>query len=540
MSSRHLSQLAILTFALLGIAALFTRYQARQSDRVAREDSLWRLAYDVSFNSKLDDSQVRISLPTSSAYVEVGKEEIAYDPIRLHEEVQEYRSTGNRYLVVTTQHPGDYLVNLEYEIRLSPQNQWRLEPLPEILTPDSRARYLRSEGDIYPVTTSSTVQRTLQKGPVGDVTKDETLQWIFELCSRDLLTTSSKEGGDDADWALANGAATPLGKARAMITLCRAARIPARPVVGIELRQVDSPKLHVWVEVYRGHNWIPFDPVYGYARFMPIQFIPLRRGFEHVVRSEGAENVSTEFSVLRLSPAEKLLKTEKRHPLQIFDLTRLPLEMHKVMSLLLLLPFGALITALVRNVVGIQTFGTFAPALLAMSFIYAAWGTGIVILIVVLTAGLFGRGLLERLHILMVPRLSIVLTLVILCVVFCVSLLDYLELTPSAQAVLLPLVILTILIERFHVTAEEDGLVYSLQLTAGTIVVASLCYLILSWDKVGQFILRYPETHLLTIAAFIVVGRYAGYRLTELWRFRDLVAVEVPPRDHDDSTGANQ
>jgi hypothetical protein len=46
---------------------------------------------------------------------------------------------------------------------------------------------------------------------------------------------------------------------------------------------------------------------------------------------------------------------------------------------------------------------------------------------------------------------------------------------------------------------------------------------VLAWERVGEFILIYPEFHFLTIAVFILIGRYAGYRLTELWRFRDLV-----------------
>ena len=40
---------------------------------------------------------------------------------------------------------------------------------------------------------------------------------------------------------------------------------------------------------------------------------------------------------------------------------------------------------------------------------------------------------------------------------------------------------------------------------------------------VGALVLTYPEIHFFTIAAFIFLGRYAGYRLTELWRFSDLV-----------------
>ena len=47
----------------------------------------------------------------------------------------------------------------------------------------------------------------------------------------------------------------------------------------------------------------------------------------------------------------------------------------------------------------------------------------------------------------------------------------------------------------------------------------------LGWNEVGQFVLVYPESHLFTIAIFILLGRYAGYRITELWRFRDLVTT---------------
>jgi hypothetical protein len=89
---------------------------------------------------------------------------------------------------------------------------------------------------------------------------------------------------------------------------------------------------------------------------------------------------------------------------------------------------------------------------------------------------------------------------------------------------------MTMLIERFHVTVDEDGLVYAIQLAIGTLAVGLLCYLVLGWDKVGAWVLTYPEAHFFTIAAFILLGRYAGYRLTELWRFRDLVEPSEPIR----------
>ena len=202
-------------------------------------------------------------------------------------------------------------------------------------------------------------------------------------------------------------------------------------------------------------------------------------------------------------------------------MTRLPLEMHEVLSLFLLLPLGALVTAIFRTIIGIRTFGTFTPTLIALSFVFNDWVTGVFVFAVVVALGLAGRTILDRLRLLLVPRLSIILTLVVLCIVFSVSLLDYFRFTPSAKAVLLPMVILTMTVERFYVTTEEDGPGFALALLSGTILVAFCCYLVLRWGAVGRMLLAYPEIHLFTVAALIMIGRYTGYRLTELWRFRD-------------------
>ena len=214
--------------------------------------------------------------------------------------------------------------------------------------------------------------------------------------------------------------------------------------------------------------------------------------------------------------------------IEILDLTRLPPEMHQALAIILLMPLGALVTALFRTIVGIRTFGTFTPTLLALSFVYTDWRTGLVVFAVVMTLGLASRQLLDRLKLLMVPRLSVILTLVVLCIIFGVSVLDYYHLTPSVQAVLLPMVILTMTIERFYLTSEEDSFRFALQLMAGTVAVGFCCYLVLRWEDVGRVLVAHPELHLFTVAVLILLGRYTGYRLTELWRFRDLAKPPGP------------
>jgi hypothetical protein len=528
-SARSLSQLIVLVLIVLGVVTVGCRYQSRRNAQIALEDSLWRLTYELKYSAKeplADDplATLKVGLPVTRAHVEIIKEEAIHKGLSAENVMS--TATGNRELVLTTEHGGEYNVTAEFEIKLSPDAPWENRQTLERLTDLSRTRYIRPDTD-FPVL-SPGVQSVVRPVPRGEGNEPESLQILFEHCQALGTPDPDDDGADVVEWALANKKASGLGKARAMVTLCRAARIPARLVTGFELRQSERSRPHVWMEVFYGHRWVPFDPALGYARRMPINFVPIRRGYDSVVRITGGGQVEQSYSIVRLPPAQSVLHSEERRPSQIFNLTRLPVEMHPVLSLMLLLPLGALVTTVFRNVIGIRTFGTFAPALLAMSFIYAAWGTGIVVLIVIVMAALVGRSFLEKLHLLMVPRLSIVLTTIILCLVFCVSLLDYLEWTNSGQAVLLPLVILTILIERFHVTTEEDGMPYAVQLTMGTVIVASCCYLLLRWDRIGQLLVIYPEAHFFTIALFILIGRYSGYRLVELWRFRELAKSNNP------------
>jgi hypothetical protein len=203
--------------------------------------------------------------------------------------------------------------------------------------------------------------------------------------------------------------------------------------------------------------------------------------------------------------------------------------MQRVLALILLMPLGALVTCAFRNIVGLKTSGTFTPTLLALSFVFADWKTGIVILVTAVTLGIATRYVVDRWRLLMLPRLSIMLTLVVLCMVFGISALEYLRVTPGSQAVLLPMVILTMLVERFYLTTQEDGTGAAVQHLLGTILVGVCCYLVLRWETVAQLLLAYPEAHFFTVAVMILIGRYTGYQLLEPFRFRDFADLTSTP-----------
>ncbi|WP_146574715.1 7TM domain-containing protein [Botrimarina hoheduenensis] len=480
----------------------------------------------MSFTAPTPGSELRLALPNVDDNISLDGEPDFFDDgdPAIASRMVKLTPSGTRERVITVKREGDYRVMAEFDLRVrsgSPSADGK----PTHLSANERARYLRHEPDSLPVNNRS-VSRVLAEAEGKWTTQEELLEWLFEYCAVQIKQPAPGSQSDGVLGVLDSMVASPTDRAQTFATLCRAAGMPARLVAGFELRNSEEVEQRVWVEVFRQNTWTPFDPEYGYSRVMPVDHVVTRRDGRRIVRTSlpnAVTNLKTRYAIVRRAPAADALRADMKNPLQVFDLTRMPVEMHEVLKLLLLLPMGALVTALFRNVIGVPTFGTFAPALFAASFVYADWISGLVVLAVVLSAGFIGRTLIERLRLLMVPRLSIILTTIILCVVFGVSALDYLELTPSANAVLLPLVIVTTLIERIYVTIEEDGVTNAGKLALGTVVVATCCFLLLGWEAVGRTLLVYPEIHLLTIAAFIAIGRYTGYRLVELWRFRDLV-----------------
>jgi hypothetical protein len=412
-------------------------------------------------------------------------------------------------------------VSAQFDINVDPGLDAPAKAKRASLTTTERSLYLRSENAVQ--TGHADVASCLRSLAAEGTPKSVLLGAVFEFCS-DELADAPDTGPTDAAESLRTLAATPVGRARAMVALCRAARMPARVVTGFVLDSAGSMRPHVWVEVHRKKRWVPFDPLYGFSSEVPAHHVPVRRGGIAVARASGARRFHESYEAERIRDTTGSAVPREKSAFAVFDLRRLPPGMRQTLTVLLLLPVAALLTSFFRNVVGLQTFGIFTPGLLALSFLYADLWTGAILFTAAMGVGMVGRRMLAGLRLLAVPRLGVVLTLVILTLALAVSTFDFLGWTPSARAVLLPTVILTVMIERFHVSAEEDGLRHAVALLLGTLTVALVCLPVLRARALGEMVLAYPETLLFVGAALTGIGRYTGYRLTELWRFGDLGA----------------
>jgi hypothetical protein len=87
---------------------------------------------------------------------------------------------------------------------------------------------------------------------------------------------------------------------------------------------------------------------------------------------------------------------------------------------------------------------------------------------------------------------------------------------------LLPFVILTMVIERFYLLVEESGVRQGIETALGSAAVSIIAYGIISWESLQLTFFLYPELLAAVAALQILLGRYTGYRLSELFRFRSL------------------
>jgi len=501
---------------LLALCGVTLRASSRHSTWALPGDSFWRLTYTLSFHAPKAKGALDVAFPCDTTHSRTYDRKVDAADVSVEQRRRQGEESRQFELLALT--PGKHQATITFDLHLSPRGNWRAGDTPIPRSAEARAEYLAKKKGIE--VDDPAVVQVLTALEAEPASKGDLVERIFEYCVAELGT--GREAPADAAAALKQRLASSLGRARAMVALCRTAKIPARLVTGFVVKQDVDVRPHVWVEVLRQRRWEPYDPDNGFTREVPHNFVPARRDGVAVVRTRDVGELVTKFSIVRLPPPAGALRSEARRLSDILDLERVPLEMHEVLEVILLMPLGALVTAIFRTLIGINTFGTFTPTLLALSFVYNDWRTGIVVFITVLVLGMGSRSLLDRLKLLLVPRLSVILTLVALTIVFTVSALFYFDWAPT-DAVLLPMVILTMTVERFYLTAEEDSPHIATQLLINTIVVALCCYLVLRWQAVGEMLLIYPELHLITVAILVLLGRYSGYRLNELVRFRDLV-----------------
>ena len=314
------------------------------------------------------------------------------------------------------------------------------------------------------------------------------------------------------------------GQVTALLVLLRAADLPARVVQGLPLAECITDTTVTWVEVWTGQEWESVRPENGEVYAKSLSFLPLAIGGMPVVRVSQGEVTEVRWTLDRQTMStwrhhfERIIRSGR-----LFDrwsLFRLSRDYQETFRILILVPVGALMICVLRNIIGFPTFGIFMPVLMALAFRSTGLAYGLGIFAGVVLLGYVVRRWIDKLRLLLVPRLSVILTFIIITFTALALIGSKLDLREFMAVGLLPFVILTMTVERFYVIIEEAGAREGLKTAAGSAAVAVITHELLHLDFLQLTFFVYPELLFAVAGLQILLGRYTGYRLSELLRFR--------------------
>lgn len=335
--------------------------------------------------------------------------------------------------------------------------------------------------------------------------------------------------------SLFTGNGSPLVKAKIFNIMARRQKVPARIVVGIRTPtpQEEAAKQKIRFtyanEVYLNNKWIPVDTNRSYFGIRPDNFLILHRNYDEVGKYLTKKNASYNIQIQRAKMNrfnKEVYRDEVNKSnswLAKLSLYRLPLPLQQMFSTILLIPLGTLVLAFARNLIGIPTLGIFTPIILTLFFKETSFSFGLFFFSVIVGVGIVERYILDKFYLLAVPRLSIILTFVILFMIGYTLISGDGGFFSQRHLAFFPIVIVATNIERLSIMLAEEGFINTSKTLIGTLVIAILGYLLFSVPSLEVLMFTNPELLFTVIGLLILIGKYKGYRLSEFLRFRDLV-----------------
>lgn len=511
--------LALITCSIVVWKVLFAGYSLTSIVPVA--------AYDVrtvmSFDGHDDAVRVKTFLPRSDSRQTVASEEISAPEMTAAEELD---GKNRRVTWSAPSVSGRRTITVAYRVTARAQRFVLPEGLPITPDPPEQAREGLGPTDMIQ-SDHPEIGALLDKIAPAPRTVDGTLAAIFDYTQNRIEPIPFK-GTTDALTALRLGEGSCNGKSRLFAALARRAGIPARLVGGLILGAGSKRTSHQWVEVWVNGVWIPFCPLNDHYAEIPARYLRLYTGDESLFTHTANINFDYLFSIRRRLVSRETLDERGGAPpwataklWALFSRIGIPLDLLRI---LIMLPLGATVTVIFRNVVGLRVFGTFLPALIAV----ACRGTGLLwglfgFALVLTLVGLI-RMVLDRMNLLHTPKLAVMLTLVILAMIGLSAAAVSFGMAELAYLSLFPIAVTTLTTERFAITVQEEGWREAILISTQTILVVAACYLIMESVALQSVFLAFPELVLMVLAVDLWLGRWMGLRLTEYGRFQAVLA----------------
>ena len=283
-----------------------------------------------------------------------------------------------------------------------------------------------------------------------------------------------------------------------------------RSIVGYDLNE-EVPKQIFWSEILINKVWMPFCVEKGYFAEIPSSFLKLCYvdQLQHNKIPVLPVDLKIKISKEKLIHPDIIAQLENK-PMnwvffnRLFDEQNLP---SKILRIILLTPLAAMIIGIIRNAIGVSTFGLFLPMLLAMSFLTTGFFAGAIMFLIIIALISIVHYPLEKFELLNLPKLAIVLTFVEMLFLAIVVLGSKFDMEYIIHISLFPVVIITFSSERFTKVATEKNYKTAFILTFKTLMVAGATFLVFNSLIIELVFQVFPELILMILGVNLILGK---------------------------------
>ena len=232
---------AVVVLLVLGIGFLVVRINLH----LEAGDSDYRLTYRAAFavpkpaGAIAPEVRLLAAFPETTRYCRVLEEEVDAPAGMEQVRTRVHAAASRKDIVLLAEQDGPVHLFDLLSGRIQPPRRLAAEHgRSRRLPPQERTTYLGKAKDM--TATSATAQEMVDRLRDNHPGPQELVDRIFQKC-RDSIEPAGDLGTDSGDEALLRQSGSPLGRARAFATLCRAAKLPARLVTGFEIKRRARP-----------------------------------------------------------------------------------------------------------------------------------------------------------------------------------------------------------------------------------------------------------------------------------------------------------
>ena len=195
-------------------------------------------------------------------------------------------------------------------------------------------------------------------------------------------------------------------------------------------------------------------------------------------------------------------------------------------TILIQLALAATVIAVLRNVVGIKAFGTFAPVIIAFSMLFTGLLVGLLLFAVVILALILTRSAIHGQRIQQSHRAAIMVLMVALVAILLTAYASTLGRPEIAFVLLFPVVITSWVADQFLQRVSKVGWGPPAKALVWTLLLVAAAYVVITQEWLVDLIIAEPMSWPLLVLLNWSLGTRVKMRLSDRLRFRPLRRIE--------------